>query len=174
MKIKKNHKVRQRCYKEFDSCLVILERMSWQILSRMIAYSTSGMWSVFHRSREKSHSGRNMQRATSQAWQKLTPSEIYQGIETERTSILPIQGFVCLFLFCFALFFNISAPAAYGSSLARGRIEAAAEAYTTATETMDLSHTCKLHFSLQQCWILNPLSEAKDRTHILTETMWGP
>ena len=26
----------------------------------------------------------------------------------------------------------------------------------------------------QQCWIPNPLSKARDGTHILTETMLGP
>ena len=45
--------------------------------------------------------------------------------------------------------------------------------YTTATAIPDpshvcsLSHICELHHSLRQCWILDPLSEAKDRTHIL-------
>ena len=34
--------------------------------------------------------------------------------------------------------------------------------YTTATATPDLSSVCDLHSS-QQCWILNPLSEARDR-----------
>ena len=44
-------------------------------------------------------------------------------------------------------------------------------AYTTAIATPDLSHICKdLHQGLQQCWILNPLSEAKDQTHILMDT----
>ena len=40
-------------------------------------------------------------------------------------------------------------------------------AYTTATAMWDLSHVCDLHHSSRQCWILNPLSEAKDRTCIL-------
>ena len=35
--------------------------------------------------------------------------------------------------------------------------------YTTATATQDLSCICDLH-SLQQCWILNPLSRTRDRT----------
>ena len=38
-------------------------------------------------------------------------------------------------------------------------------AYNTATATSDLSHTCDLHHSSPQCQILNPLSEARDRTH---------
>ena len=41
--------------------------------------------------------------------------------------------------------------------------------YTTATAIADLNHICDLHRSSQQCWILNPLSEARDRTHIVTD-----
>ena len=39
--------------------------------------------------------------------------------------------------------------------------------YTTATATRDLSPVCDLHHSSWQCQILNPLSEARDRTHNL-------
>ena len=39
--------------------------------------------------------------------------------------------------------------------------------YATATATPDISHVCDLHRSLQQCQILNRLSEVRDRTHIL-------
>ena len=31
---------------------------------------------------------------------------------------------------------------------------------------------CDLHHSLQQCWILNPLCEARDQTRILMDTSW--
>ena len=37
-------------------------------------------------------------------------------------------------------------------------------AYTTATATWDLSHVCDLHHGSRQRQILNPLSEAGDRT----------
>ena len=40
-------------------------------------------------------------------------------------------------------------------------------AFTIATATPDLSHICSLRHSSQQCWILNPLSEARDQTHNL-------
>ena len=36
----------------------------------------------------------------------------------------------------------------------------------------DLSHVCDLHYSSQQCQILNPLSKAKDWTLILMDTSW--
>ena len=44
--------------------------------------------------------------------------------------------------------------------------------YTTATATQDLSHVCDLRHSSQQCQLLNPLSEARDRIHILMHTSW--
>ena len=40
-------------------------------------------------------------------------------------------------------------------------------AYATATPVEDLSHICDLHHSSQQCRILNPLSKARDWTHVL-------
>ena len=43
-------------------------------------------------------------------------------------------------------------------------------AYTIATATRDLSHICNLHYSSWQCWILNRLIEARNRTHILMDT----
>ena len=36
----------------------------------------------------------------------------------------------------------------------------------------DLSLVGDLHHSLQQCWILNPLSEARDRTRNLVVPSW--
>ena len=45
-------------------------------------------------------------------------------------------------------------------------------AYTTTTATQDLSLICDLHHSSQQRQILNPLSEARDQTHILMDTSW--
>ena len=38
--------------------------------------------------------------------------------------------------------------------------------------TMDPKHFWDLHCSLQQQWILNPLSEARDQTHVLMNTTW--
>ena len=43
-------------------------------------------------------------------------------------------------------------------------------AYSTATAKQDPSLICSLHNSSQQCRILNSLSEARDRTHILVDT----
>ena len=46
-------------------------------------------------------------------------------------------------------------------------------AYATAMATLDPSCFCNLCCNLQQCWILNPLNEVRDRTHILMDTMLG-
>ena len=45
-------------------------------------------------------------------------------------------------------------------------------AYATATAMPEQS-ICNLYHSSRQHWILNPLSEARDQTHILTDTMSG-
>ena len=45
-------------------------------------------------------------------------------------------------------------------------------AYTTAIATPDLSRVFDLHHSSQQCQILNPLSKARDWTHVLIDTSW--
>ena len=42
-------------------------------------------------------------------------------------------------------------------------------AYTTATIMQDPRHIFDLHHTSQQCWILNPLSEARDQTHGLMD-----
>ena len=42
-------------------------------------------------------------------------------------------------------------------------------ATATATAMLDLSHVSDLHHSSGQCWILNPLSEARDQTLILMD-----
>ena len=45
-------------------------------------------------------------------------------------------------------------------------------AYSTATAMQDPSYVCDLHYSSGQCWILNPLGEARDQTCTLMDTSW--
>ena len=45
-------------------------------------------------------------------------------------------------------------------------------AYATATATQDPGLICDLHHSSHQCQILNPLSEARDPTHVLMDASW--
>ena len=49
-------------------------------------------------------------------------------------------------------------------------LELQLQAYATATATPDLSPVCDLHYSSGQHWILNPLREARDQTHVLMDT----
>ena len=49
-------------------------------------------------------------------------------------------------------------------------VESELPANTIATATQDLKLVCDLHHSPWQCWILNPLIEARNRTHVLKDT----
>jgi len=46
------------------------------------------------------------------------------------------------------------------------------QVYATDTVTPDQSHICNIHRILWQCRIFNPLSKARDRTHILIKQHW--
>ena len=63
----------------------------------------------------------------------------------------------------------MAAPLVDGDSQARVESDLKLVAYATATATPDLSHVCDLHHSSWQCRILNPLSEARDRTQVLMD-----
>ena len=76
---------------------------------------------------------------------------------------------ISFFYFFFILLFR-AAPAAYGSSQARGQTGATAASYTTAIATQDPSHVCDQQHSSRQRQIPDPLSEARDRTCILMDT----
>ena len=71
---------------------------------------------------------------------------------------------MCAFIYLF--FFFRAIPAACESSQARGQVRAAA---ATATAMSGPSRICDVHSSWQ-CWILNPLIEARDWIHILMDT----
>ena len=67
-------------------------------------------------------------------------------------------------------FLFMATPAAHRSLWARAQMRAVAADHPTATATLGMNHICKLHHSLQQHQILNPLNKARDGTHILRET----
>ena len=73
-----------------------------------------------------------------------------------------------VFFFFFCIF--RTAPAAYGGSQPRGPIGAAPAGLHHSLSNADLSCVFDLHQSLWQCQILNPLSEARDRTLVLMHT----
>ena len=70
-----------------------------------------------------------------------------------------------LFFFLFFCLFG-AAPMVYGGSQGLNR----SCSYATATATPNLSLVCNLYHSSWQCWLLNPLSEARDRTSIFMDT----
>ena len=72
---------------------------------------------------------------------------------------------------CFSFFFFLG-PHLQHMEVPRLGVESQLElqAYTTTMSTRDLSLICDLHCSLQQCQILNSLSEADDPTCILMDS----
>ena len=72
--------------------------------------------------------------------------------------------FVFSYTFYFILLLFSAAPMAHGGSQAVGQSKLQLSAYTTATAMPGPCHVCSLHHSSRQCWILNPLSETRDRT----------
>ena len=94
-------------------------------------------------------------------WERQSP----QGHQDPKMSNNQIHIFIFIFR---------ATPAAYESFQGRSQIRAAtAPAYTTATARPDPSLVWNLHHSLWQLRILNPLSKARDKTCILTDTMLG-
>ena len=75
---------------------------------------------------------------------------------------------ICFFLFFF--FFFRPHPQHMEVPRLGGESELQLPAYTTSTAMSNLNHICVPHHSLQQWQILNPLSKARDRTHILMNT----
>ena len=81
--------------------------------------------------------------------------------------------FLNLYLFIYFVFLG---PHVWHMEVPKLRVQSELQLpeYTTATATSDLSHICDLHHSSWQCRILNPLSEARDRTRVLTDASWVP
>ena len=77
--------------------------------------------------------------------------------------------------FLFFFFFFFLGPHQQHMEVSRPGVKSELQlpVYTTDTATRDLSCICNLCLSLQQHQILNPLSEARNQTCILTDTMLG-
>jgi len=88
-------------------------------------------------------------------WSEVLPSFLSFSF------FLPFLSFLLLFR---------DAPAAYGSSRLRVELELQLPAYTTPQPTAmwapSCVRICGLHCSSQQCHILDPMMEARDRTCI--------
>ena len=61
----------------------------------------------------------------------------------------------------------------YRHSQVRIKLELQLPVYTTATAMRDLSLDYDLHCRSGQCWIFNPLIEARRRTLILMDSSWA-
>ena len=83
-----------------------------------------------------------------------------------------VHAFILFFFFFFFLAFI--GPYVWHMEVLRlgVQLELHFLAYTTATATPALSHVFDLHNRSWPCWIPNPLSEARDQTHILMDTSW--
>ena len=111
-------------------------------------------------------------------WVEFAEQPVYSCLYSEQLfwccfwlcfTVLPInhRSFTSsLILFFFSLFFK-------GHTCSIWKLpgwELKLASYTTAVATGDLGGICDLHHSLWQHRILNPLSEARDLTHILMDT----
>ena len=84
-----------------------------------------------------------------------------------QTDFLPLSFFFFFFFFFgFGFSWHMEVP------WLGVQLELQLPAYTTAPATPDQSRLFDLHHSSWQHQILNPLSEARDRTCILTDTSW--
>ena len=84
--------------------------------------------------------------------------------------VLNLSGFLLpFFLFYFVFFLGLHLQHMEVPGL---EIESELQllAYATTTATQDLSLICDLQHTSWQHWMLNSLSEARDRTHVLIDT----
>ena len=138
-----------------------------EIYSRMeIHKQISPKW--FFLNKLNSNQGKKIWKASLSSWWFLLRSQLKMW--KLYMQILNLLSSFTNLIFFFFLF--TATPVAYESSQARSQIRtAAAGLYCSNTGSKCI---CDLCHSLQQSWILNPPSEAKDGTSILTKTRLGP
>ena len=121
----------------------------------------------FLTSREKGERRFAGMNCSSQPWPPPSPSDQRPGVKW----LINIFHF---FKFLFIFFFSLLELPLWPIDVPRLGVkqELQLPAYTTAPAMPELSRICNLHHSWWQCWIFNPLSEARDRTCILMDTSW--
>ena len=97
----------------------------------------------------------------------LEINQIFQWFESGKTKVV-LES-------CFGIhlsFFAFLGPHPRHMEVPRLGVESQLQllAYTTAAATWDLSHVCDLHHNSWQCWIPDPLSEARGGAQILMDT----
>ena len=82
--------------------------------------------------------------------------------------------YACIYLFIYLLSFVFLGPNPQHMEVPRlgAELELQLPVYTAATAMQDTSLICHLHHSSRQHRILNPLSEARDRTLVFMDTSW--
>ena len=102
----------------------------------------------------------------------MVPSRIHFCCATMGTPVTPfeikaecsLEGLLFFFLSFFFLGLHLQ-----HMEVPRLGVELELQLPAYATATWDLSCVCDPHHSLQQCWILNPVSEARDQTCALMD-----
>ena len=82
-----------------------------------------------------------------------------------------MRGSLFLFIYLFIVFLGHTCGIWKFKPRLGFELELQLPAYAKATAMLDLSHVCNLLYSSWQCWILNPLSGARDQTGILMDTI---
>ena len=77
-----------------------------------------------------------------------------------------------IYIYIFFFFLFRAAPMACEGFQGRGQIRAAAASLCHSNSSVGSEHVYDLNHSSRQCWILNPLSKARDKTLILKDTGW--
>ena len=111
-----------------------------------------------------------MARFSSLAWELLNATV---GIAGKKKKELKCWKLKTFFLFWKPFFYFFLWLYLWHMEISRLAVESELQlqAYTTARAIPDLSCICSLCCILWPCWILNPLSKARNKTHILMDTM---
>ena len=99
----------------------------------------------------------------------IMPSEYYIYMPSLSQYYMPFQFFCLIWVegfFLFFFFFLVLGPHRWHMEVPRLRVQLEPQlpAYIIATAMPDPSHVCDPHYSSWQRRILNPLSEARDRS----------
>ena len=125
------------------------------VLSSLVARKGHG--TQFRTRRRKEMTGKDSE----QTWHRVDPQPLSGPLWVVFVCVCVRGGCCCSFR---------ATPVAYGGSQASGQLELQPLAYAIARATPDASHVCNLHYSSRQHQIFNPLSRARDRTQVPTDT----